>query len=101
MKVLSVLEESPLFAGVERSTLKAIRGSIVTENWPKHSALLTPETTAQRFMVISRGRVKVTCSNRSGRELTLWLLGPGDAFDVVSLPDGQPHGITAWTMSKR
>jgi CRP-like cAMP-binding protein len=52
-----------------------------------------------RFRIIVSGRVKISRSNeQNGRELTLWLLGPGDGFDIVVLLDGAPHAVSAWTL---
>lgn len=99
MNCLNTLAKSPLFSGVDESDLEAIATAMVPEHWSKYTQILTPAQTAQRFVVIAAGRVKITCSNRhDGRELIVWLLGPGDAFDVVSLLDGEPHQVSAWAL---
>ena len=54
-----------------------------------------------RFFLVVEGRVKITRSNaHDGHDLTLWLLGPGDGFDIVSLLDGQPHDVSAWALDE-
>ncbi len=96
-----LLAASPLFAGLNRSTLKEMAAALTLESWPKDCELQAPGSVAERFRILVRGRVKITRSNgQSGRELTLWLLGPGDGFDTVSLLDGQPHAVSARTLDE-
>jgi CRP-like cAMP-binding protein len=101
MQALDVLEKSPLFAGVSRSALKEMAGKFVMESWPKNRQIAGPVDTARRFRILARGRVKITRSNaQDARELTLWLLGPGDGFDLVSLLDGERHAVSAWSLDE-
>ncbi len=96
-----LLAASPLFAGLSRNTLKEMASALTLESWPKDFELQAPGSAAERFRILVRGRVKITRSNsQSGRELTLWLLGPGDGFDIVSLLDGQPHAVSARTLDE-
>lgn len=93
------LQKSPLFSGLDRDALGEIAAALATESWPAHQEILPPTRTSERFLVILHGRVKIVASNgHNGRELTLWLLGPGDAFDIVSLLDGKTHAVSAWTL---
>jgi len=58
-----------------------------------------PADVTERFRIVTTGRVKITRSNsRDGHELIVWLLGPGDGFDIVSLLDGEPHAVSAWAL---
>jgi CRP/FNR family transcriptional regulator, cyclic AMP receptor protein len=99
MEYMNILVNSPLFAGLSRNVLEEMASALVLESWPQDCQLLGPAMPADRFRVVVRGRVKITSSNGdNGRELTLWLLGPGEGFDVVSLLDGQPHTLCAWTL---
>ncbi|HTY48866.1 MAG TPA: Crp/Fnr family transcriptional regulator [Steroidobacteraceae bacterium] len=86
---------------MDTRSLHVMAGVMTAETWRRSSQMLTPGQSAERFMIIVRGRVKIVCSNaHDGRELTLWLLGPGDAFDVVSLLDGEPHSVSAWALDE-
>lgn len=100
MATITTLRHSPLFAGVDESTLTRVFGSLGEESWAARRQIMGPGESLKQFRVIVSGRVKIVRSNASsGRELTLWLLGPGDGFDVVSLLDGQPHAVGAWALS--
>lgn len=99
MRLPDALLESPLVAGVDARTLAALARSLVAESWAKGRQILGPSDSVERFRIIVEGRVKVTRSNASdGRDLTIWLLGPGDGFDIVSLLDGRPHAASAWAL---
>lgn len=100
MNLLAAVRHSPLFAGIDPPTLRRLLASMSEESWPARRELMTPADSAERFRVIVSGRVKIVRSNpHDGRELTLWLLGPGDGFDVVSLLDGRPHEVSARSLT--
>lgn len=99
MRFETAIAESPLFAGVDQTTVSAILRSLTEESHAKGKQIMGAAQSTGSFRLVIEGRVKVVRSNsRSGRELTLWLLGPGDGFDIVSLLDGQPHAVTAWAL---
>ena len=71
----------------------------VTEEWAKGHQIMGPSDSMVNFRLVLQGRVKISCSNyRDGRELTLWLLGPGEGFDIACLLDGRAHAVTAWAL---
>jgi CRP-like cAMP-binding protein len=49
---------------------------------------------ADRVLVLSTGRVKVTSSTASGRELVLAFRGPGDLVGELAAFDGEPRSAT-------
>jgi CRP/FNR family transcriptional regulator, cyclic AMP receptor protein len=95
----NAIARSPLFAGVGEWTLSSLTRSLSEESHPKGKQIMGVKDSLASFRIVIEGRVKVVRSNsHDGRELTLWLLGPGDAFDIVSLLDGEPHAVTAWAV---
>ncbi len=53
----------------------------------------------QHFYLIIDGRVKMERIDvASDSRVILFLLGPGDGFDVITLLDGQPHESTPMAM---
>lgn len=96
---MNCLFASPLFAGVAPEVVQTMAGSLAPEYWSGRRLVMGPHETLQRFYVLRTGRVKITRQNlRNGREITLFLLGPGDAFNVVSLLDGRLHDVSAQTL---
>jgi CRP/FNR family transcriptional regulator, cyclic AMP receptor protein len=101
MQIIAALKQSPLFQGLDEHVLQEMSHVLALETHPAKCDILPPAQTVERFYVVTRGRVKITRSNEhDGRELTLWLLGPGDGFDIVTLLDGQPHVVSAWTLEE-
>lgn len=98
---LDALRKSPLFAGSSHEALREISAALVAQSWARTQQIIGRSDTNDRFFIVIDGRVKITRSNsHEGRNLTLWLLGPGDAFDTVSLLDGQPHDVSAWALDE-
>jgi CRP/FNR family transcriptional regulator, cyclic AMP receptor protein len=101
MQSIDALKQSPLFRGLDEQTLQEMSHVLALQTHPAKCDILPPAQTVERFYVLTRGRVKITRSNEhDGRELTLWLLEPGDGFDIVSLLDGQPHVVSAWALEE-
>jgi CRP-like cAMP-binding protein len=90
---LELLGQSALFGGLPETLLREMLASFQRRRYPRERVFDTSELRS-RFFVIVRGRVKLSRSNpETGRSLVLFLLGPGDGFDVVTLLDGRPHEI--------
>lgn len=93
------LAASPVFAGVAPEAVRTIAGALAPECWAGRRVVMRPDQTVERFYMLRKGRVKITRQNmRNGREITLFLLGPGDGFNVVTLLDGRLHDVSAETL---
>ncbi len=96
---LKALRQSELFGRLDETVIQEMLLSFLRETWPKKSIVMHPEQTIRRFYVVISGRVKMTRVNPdTGRELTIFLLGAGDGFDVVSLLDGKKHNVSVIAM---
>ncbi len=96
---VELLKQSPLFQALATPDLQQIASMLEVEEWPPRKIVMNPEATCKRFYILLQGRVKVTRQNaETGRELTLFLLGPGDGFNVISLLDGKRHDVIAETL---
>ncbi len=93
------LQDGSLFQGLDRQILDAMLPDLELRHWLPRQVVMTPEDMVREFCVLISGRVKITRQNfRTGRELTLSLLGAGDGFNVISLLDGKPHEVIAETL---
>jgi CRP-like cAMP-binding protein len=99
VKSLGAIENSLLLGGLDRHALALLADSMVEESWPRGRQIMGRSDSADWFRLVTAGRVKIVRSNASdAHEVVLWLLGPGDGFDFVSLLDGKPHAVSAWTL---
>lgn len=91
--VIALLRRSPLFDSLTDKVLLDMLHHFRRETW-KRGRCPAGSGTQQRFHVILSGRLKMGQINPdTGRMVTLFLLGPGDAFDVISLLDGEPNPV--------
>ena len=89
----SVLEKSILFSYLDEPTLQAMLSIYRRETWTK-GAHMPFKLTTELFTVIISGRMELTRINpKTGRQITLFTLAAGDAFDVITLLDGTEHDI--------
>jgi CRP-like cAMP-binding protein len=95
---LTILGHSPLFAGIDPAMLRTMVKALDEEHWPKRRVIMLPGRESDRVYVLLNGRVKISLHNDSGRELTLFLLGPGDVFNLECLLDRQKQEILAQSL---
>ena len=91
----SVLRDSRLFGGLpseqREELLRAGREQLLGRG-----QMLYALDANDRFHIILYGRIKLVRTSSDGtRELVLFLLGPGEGFDVVTLLDGKVHDFSA------
>ncbi len=90
---LAVFKQSVLFSGLDEGQLGQLLQHSRRETWKEQS--LIGLNSMERFVVVTRGRVELVRTDSStGREMTIFLLHPGDVFDLVTLLDGEPHGLS-------
>lgn len=89
-KTRDVLRNSDLFNGVSDTLLGDMLVRFQHESWPRGRALPAEEV-RDRFHVVISGRLQVIQINEeTGRMVTLFLLVPGDAFDLLQLLTNKP-----------
>jgi len=85
-----VLCRSGLFCHIDGALLDDMLEKFQPETWAC-GRTLPAEEVKDRFHVIVSGRLQVVKINQeTGRMVTLFLLAPGDAFDLLQLLTGQP-----------
>lgn len=88
---LFALQRAPLFVGLDKSLLADLISLCHSEEWKKEE-VIHREITREHFFLIVSGRVTLSRRNpENGREIVVFLLEDGDAFDVITLLDGRAH----------
>lgn len=94
-----VLADSPLFKELQPCVLQSLLARLKPERWSRRSSVLSPRQKVDRFYLLVKGRVKITRQNlNTAREITLFLLGPGSAFGLMTLADGLFGSVCAETL---
>ena len=90
----SKFAESPLFRGLPDDILLDMLDHFHPVSWDK-GVKSDPASLVDCFYLIINGRVKMEYIDAAtGNWVTLFVLGPGDGFDIISLLDGNPHEAT-------
>ena len=84
--ISSLLQCSPLVSKIDNDAFQIMLLKMKREKWPRDYFLTTQSFLTQRFFILLKGRIKIVQHHfNNGRELTLFLLGPGDGFNIMSL----------------
>ena len=91
---LRILQRSPLFRALDETLLQGMVQHFQQESWqPGGTWPMGHEL--KRFFVVAEGLLELTCTHpQTGRTATLFLLQPGDGFNVLTLFDGMRNNLT-------
>jgi CRP-like cAMP-binding protein len=93
---LLALRQSSFFVSLSDNIQTDILGFFRYERARTLDTNIALDKADQRFYLVVSGRAKVSVYHpETGREHILFLLGPGDGFDIISLLDGKPHDAVA------
>ncbi len=82
------------FEGLGEKLIEEINRVGKIREYDKGSPAMDADDTLKYFYIILEGRIKVYRYNpQNNREQTLYLLGPRDMFDVLTVLDGQRHEV--------
>jgi len=82
------------FEGIGSQLIEEINRVGKIRSYPKGSPAMDSDDTMKHFYIVLEGRIKVYRYNpRNNREQTLYLLGPKDMFDVLTVLDGERHEV--------
>ena len=95
-RCLETLGRSPLFGGVDGALLEDMLRMFRYETRNRWETAMSQKQVSDRLYIVISGRAKVSVYNPdSGREHILFLIGPGDGFDLISLLDCEWHDAVA------
>ena len=86
-----------LFRGLSAAELARVNDLLGRTKFPAGAMILTADQPGEMAYVILEGTLKVSTLQRSGRELTLALLGPGEVVGELAVADraGRSADVTA------
>jgi len=96
---LEFLSSLPLFADLEGEQLEQIALRVNRRTFALGITLFHQDMPGTMMYMIESGSVRVISIGRTGQELTLNVLGPGEIFGELSLLDGQQRSATAITLA--
>ena len=92
-----MLREIPLFATLGPEELDDLLKQLEKEKYSPNTVIFWMDEPGDKLYVIEKGQVRITYTNKEGKEFTLATLGERSFFGELSLLDGGPHTATART----
>jgi CRP/FNR family transcriptional regulator, cyclic AMP receptor protein len=95
-----LLREIPLFSTLNPEEIQDLLTQLQQEKYPPHTVIFWMDDTGDELYIIEKGEVRISHTNKEGKERTLAILGEGAFFGELSLLDGGPHTATARTITE-
>jgi len=93
-----MLREIPLFATLSPDELQDLLKQLEKESYPPNTIIFWMDEPGDKLYVIEKGQVRISYSNKDGKEIVLNTLGENAFFGELSLLDGGLHTATARTV---
>ena len=97
-RVRAAIARAPLFTSLPPAAIDDLCQRIAVRRMSAHSTVVTQDEPGDAMFIIMSGRVKVVIFGENGREVTLSILRPGDAFGEMSLFDGKARSANCIAM---
>lgn len=91
----TTLKSNPVFAGLPARDLEALAASAREEAYRAREYIFMEGDPARWLCVVMSGRVKIVRHSRTGKDVVLELLGPGEVFGGVAVIEKRPYPAAA------
>ncbi len=95
-----ILREIPLFATLNPEELQDLLKQLATEKYPPNTVIIWMDDPGDKLYVIEKGEIRISYTNKDGKEFTLGVQGEGTFFGELSLLDSGPHTATVRTIKE-
>ncbi len=92
--IRTAIARAPLFAALPVEAIEDLGQRVIVRRVTAQETVVSQAEAGDSMFVIASGRVKVVIFGENGREVTLSLLRPGDAFGEMALFDGQSRSAS-------
>jgi CRP-like cAMP-binding protein len=96
---ISVIDETPLFAGIDPAERAGLLASTRVVRLRRGDVLFRQGDAGQTFFIIAAGKMKLGYRSADGRESLIAVLGPGEMIGELTLFDPGPRTATAVAVS--
>lgn len=94
---VSVLKASPVFSALPANELNALATVAREDRYRAREYVFMEGDAADWLCVVRSGRVKIVKHSRTGKDVVLELLGPGEVFGGVAVIERRPYPAAAQT----
>ena len=100
MSKIALMRNTPLFAGLSDLEVDALADCMGNRKFARSMIIFHKGSLGQNLYLIETGRVRIYSLSTEGQEITINMLGPGEAFGELSLLDGLPRSAGAMAVEK-
>jgi CRP-like cAMP-binding protein len=93
--VAAFLRQRPVFAGLPAREMDALASLAVEEAHRTRSYIFMEGDPARWFYLVKSGHVKIVRHSKTGKDVVLELLGPGEVFGGVAVIEKRPYPAAA------
>jgi CRP-like cAMP-binding protein len=93
--VATYLLGNPIFAGIPAREVEALAAYVTEEAHRSRDYVFMEGDASRWFYVIKSGHVKIVRHSRTGKDVVLELLGPGEVFGGVAVIEKRPYPAAA------
>lgn len=97
-RIRATIAKAPLFTSLPPAAVDDLTQRIAVRRVSAHGTVVSQDEPGDAMFIIMSGRVKVVLFGENGREVTLSILRPGDAFGEMSLFDGKARSANCIAM---
>ena len=96
----AILRQIPLFRDLPPERLEKLASLLQEKSYEENRALFHAKEPGSALFILKSGRVKVTLTDRHGKEVILRVLHPGEFFGEMALLDGHPRSATVTAIER-
>jgi CRP-like cAMP-binding protein len=93
--VASLLRQSPVFTGLPTREVEALGAVAIEETYRARDFVFMEGDPARWFCLVKTGRVKIVRHSKTGKDVVLELVGPGEIFGGVAVFERRPYPAAA------
>ena len=95
--VAAFLRQRPVFAGLPAREIEALATVAVEESHRARAYIFLESDPSRWFYLVKSGHVKIVRHSKTGKDVVLELLGPGEVFGGVAVIEKRPYPAAAQT----
>ena len=95
MSKIALMRNTPLFAGLSDLEVDALADCMGKRKFARSMIIFHKGSLGQNLYLIETGRVRIYSLSTEGKEITINMVSPGEAFGEMSLLDGLPRSAGA------
>ena len=95
--IAAFLRQRSVFAGLPAREIDAVAALTVEETYRARSYIFMEGDAARWFYVVRSGHVKIVRHSKTGKDVVLEILGPGEIFGGIAVIEKRPYPAAAQT----